>query len=373
MAHNSIEELCDLMPGLQLQSGRVAPIHTEPPPPPPRPTTLLSELQSNRAVPVHVEPPCPSPEDFFPFMKLPTEVRFMIYDIALQQIVDHAISPSFGTPRLMPTPVITKGSHPDIPVNLANAKCPPLLGALALLPTNRELRSESAKELVRLTLTQGRITKTRCEDFQYEARYLELPLFKSVEERHEDVFIELWQAVQDFEMVMKMYHFLCRVTYEGIEHKYDSFTTHNIFLIAVGLAPLERDPQENDDHNDKSHENDDDDSHEYEQDDSHEDKDNDAHGCSRELDSSFNAYGYHDDDSLEYEDNEAPESEGRPDDGRMHRVVTGCSRRAITDYGQFFSKPRSVLVAVERHDSDWSDGSKGVEDHFIWIKARVVS
>jgi hypothetical protein len=64
---------------------------------------------------------------------------------------------------------------------------------------------------------------------------------------------------------------------------------------------------------------------------------------------------------------------GRPDEGRMHRVAAGFSRRAITQPDQFFSRPKNRLVAVERHDSDWRDGLKSVEEHFLWIKARDVS
>jgi hypothetical protein len=64
---------------------------------------------------------------------------------------------------------------------------------------------------------------------------------------------------------------------------------------------------------------------------------------------------------------------GRPDEGRMHRVAVINSRRAINGYDQFFSKPKNRLAAVERHDSDWRDGLKPVEEHFLWIKARDVS
>ena len=57
----------------------------------------------------------------------------------------------------------------------------------------------------------------------------------------------------------------------------------------------------------------------------------------------------------------------------MHRVAVINSRRAINGYDQFFSKPKNRLAAVERHDSDWRDGLKPVEEHFLWIKARDVS
>jgi len=64
---------------------------------------------------------------------------------------------------------------------------------------------------------------------------------------------------------------------------------------------------------------------------------------------------------------------GRPNEGIMHRVAVGVSRKAISEYEKFFSKSKNRLVAVERHDSDWRDGLKVVEEHFLWIKARDVS
>jgi hypothetical protein len=63
----------------------------------------------------------------------------------------------------------------------------------------------------------------------------------------------------------------------------------------------------------------------------------------------------------------------RPDEGRMHRVAVSCARRAITHFDQFFSKPKNRLAAVERHDCDWRDGLKSLEERFLWIKARDVS
>lgn len=63
----------------------------------------------------------------------------------------------------------------------------------------------------------------------------------------------------------------------------------------------------------------------------------------------------------------------RPDEGRMHRVAVGSAHKAITEYTQFFSRPKNRLAAVERHDCDWRDGRKDIEERFLWIKARDVS
>lgn len=57
----------------------------------------------------------------------------------------------------------------------------------------------------------------------------------------------------------------------------------------------------------------------------------------------------------------------------MHHVAISVSRRAITDYDKFFSKSKSRLAAVERHNCDWRDGLVPVEARFLWIKARDVS
>jgi hypothetical protein len=193
MAHNpfeAIEELCDLMPGLELHPGTSAHISAEPPPG--RATAL------------------PSRQEFFPLMKLPIEVRFMIYEIALQQTLDHAISPPFGTPRLMPAPTCTpriclscRKIYHDFPE--VHKIILPMVGALALLHTNRELRSECAEEFMRLGPTHVKALKACKDDFfratpDDELRYSNsrvpgYPLFK----------IELWEAERDLAMFTMMF------------------------------------------------------------------------------------------------------------------------------------------------------------------------
>lgn len=64
---------------------------------------------------------------------------------------------------------------------------------------------------------------------------------------------------------------------------------------------------------------------------------------------------------------------GRPDEGRMHHVAAASSRKAITEHDRFFSKSKSSLAAIERHDCDWHDGRTPVQDRFLWIKAHNVS
>lgn len=123
------------------------------------------ELKSDTA-----EPPrrssLPSRQQFFPIMKLPTEVRFMIYAIALEQTIDHAISSPFGTPRLMSAPAFELYRLPNsnltsliFPATIVTS--PQVVGALAFLHTNRELRSESASEFMRLALTHVRVLGER--------------------------------------------------------------------------------------------------------------------------------------------------------------------------------------------------------------------
>jgi hypothetical protein len=333
MAHNSIEELCDLMPGLELQSDRVAPVHTEPPPPP-RPTTLLSELQSDRAAPVHAEPPrrttLPSRQQTFPFLKLPTEVRFMIYDIALQHIIDDAINPSFGAQRLM-------HMTPDFPLDLNSSgfeercKCPPVLGALALLHTNRELRSESADELVRLAFAQVQAITSRASllfgpkadrDQDRMSRESKQPLFKSQLERSVAVLNEQIETVQGVRVVERVYSLVCLVKHglysqDKSEREFDHtmWKIENLVLVAAGLRPQ------------------------------------------TDWDGGVTS---------------------RPSEDRMHSVALSSSR-AIRDRERLLFGPEDELkswkkiVAVERHDTDWSDCSKSVGEHFYWIVTRKVS
>lgn len=64
---------------------------------------------------------------------------------------------------------------------------------------------------------------------------------------------------------------------------------------------------------------------------------------------------------------------GRPDEGYMHRLAVGSAAKAVTELTRFCSKPKNKVVAIERHDCDWRDGRKAVEERFLWIKARDVS
>lgn len=88
-------------------------------------------------------------------MELPTEIRFTIYELALQQTIDNIVCPPFGTARLMPAPPC-KRVRPAGSSNVnylfketeEYVRCPPIVGALALLHTNREIRSESADDFM---------------------------------------------------------------------------------------------------------------------------------------------------------------------------------------------------------------------------------
>jgi hypothetical protein len=224
MAHNPIEELCDLMPGLEFQSDRAAHIPAEPP----RPTNV------------------PSRQQFFPLMKLPTEIRFMIYAIALQQTIDHAISPPFGTPRLLPAPACEQKwsrnpkriSHtfPRLKVT-----CPPLVGALGLLHTSRALRSESANEFNRLGFSHITALGAREHDLHNDhadlksgtaqlsmARFSRIPPFKSVRERWVHLATELMEAHLDVRMARKMFWFICLMCHLKLGVQMPGPSTHEL-------------------------------------------------------------------------------------------------------------------------------------------------
>ena len=291
MAHNPIEELCDLMSRLELHAAAPALITSVEPPG--SATTFFSRQQ------------------FFPIMKLPTEVRCMIYEISLQQTIDDIISPPFGIPRLMPAPVCLEVAPTYYVFERVEAKFPPSVGALALLHTSREVRSESTGELIRLLAAHVKAltkhaTSFRDDDYNLkEPRFAKLPLFKSHEERRVEAAAEYWEALQDQRVALKMYAYVC----------------------IVKLGHLRK-------------------------------------------------MGVEDNHIIESEGDEAPEASsaiGRPDENHMHHVVVSSSDRAIAEYEEFLSKPKNVLVAVERHDSDWCDGSKGVKDHFLWIQFPDVS
>jgi hypothetical protein len=324
MARNPIEELCDLMPGLELQSDRAAPFHTEPP----RPTTLSSRQQ------------------VFPLMKLPTEVRFMIYAYALQQTIDRAIFPPFGTPKLMPPPVprhVTPldSREPPLGFDKEHIRCPPIVGALALLHTNRELRSESADELMQLALGHVQLLKIRAaiifEDVPgvieiVEARFQKMLFFKSGLERAIEACAEYWELFRDLKVGAKMYCLVSNVRHgttgmdkSGSEYEEAMVKTGNLLRAAVGLTLRKLDwdfdtfgyddhePRENEDDDPSDHEHngtlgyENDDSSEYEGDDEYED-DNDGDDDTLENggdDGSESEF----DDAPEYEDGNTLENE----------------------------------------------------------------
>lgn len=238
----------------------------------------------------------------------------MIYEIALQQTIDHMISPPFSTPRLMPAPICLEVTPTCCSFELVEAKFPPPVGALALLHTSRKVRSESTDEFMRLLATHVEALTKRTnsligDDHRLKnPRFERLPLFKDVEERKVESAAEHWEAVQDQRVALKMYAYVC--------------------IVKLGH---------------------------------------------------LRTTGVEENNTSESEGDEAPENEGdeaavsRPDEGHMHRMVVSFSSKAITEYEQFFSQPKNMLVAVERHDSDWCDGSKSSEEHFLWIKARDAS
>ena len=192
------------------------------------------EMQSDRSAPTSTDPATlPSSQHTCPLMKLPTEVRFMIYAIALQQTIDHAISPPFGTPRLMPAPACKQKWSRD-PTRIrhtfprSTVKYPPLVGALALLHTSRQLRSESAQEFNRLGHAHTKALGARDRDLHNDLldlksgkaqlsmpRFSRLPLFKGVRERWVHLAIEHREAHLDVRMARQMFWFIrliCHIT-----------------------------------------------------------------------------------------------------------------------------------------------------------------
>jgi hypothetical protein len=257
----------------------------------------------------------------------------MIYDITLQQIIDQAISPAFGTPRLMPNPAST----PDLPISLDDrrleerCKCPPVLGALALLHTNRELRSESADELVRLAFAHVQSTRTHAAplfgqkadlDQDRNSRMLKTSLFKSRHEQTLDVLYGQIETYQDVKVAERVYSLACLVKHglysqdlseRGFDHT--MWKIENLLRVAASLPPQ------------------------------------------TDWDGGVTT---------------------RPSEDRMHCVALSSSR-AITECERLLFRPDKKLepgekmVAVEWHDTDWGDCSKSVGEHFLWLELRDVS
>jgi hypothetical protein len=63
----------------------------------------------------------------------------------------------------------------------------------------------------------------------------------------------------------------------------------------------------------------------------------------------------------------------RPEEGRMHLLAVRAAPDIVVGLTEHLAKPKARMVAVERHNCDWREGSKRIEERFLWIKARDVS
>lgn len=63
----------------------------------------------------------------------------------------------------------------------------------------------------------------------------------------------------------------------------------------------------------------------------------------------------------------------RPEEVRIHGLAVRAAPDAIKDLNEHLAKPQNVVVAIERHNSDWRDGRKQDREHFLWVKAKNVS
>ena len=57
----------------------------------------------------------------------------------------------------------------------------------------------------------------------------------------------------------------------------------------------------------------------------------------------------------------------------MHHAALRTAPQALPDLEKHMSKNGRKVVAVEKHNVDWSDASIEINEQFLWIKARDVS
>lgn len=57
----------------------------------------------------------------------------------------------------------------------------------------------------------------------------------------------------------------------------------------------------------------------------------------------------------------------------MHGLAKRSAPQAFDDYDDLMLKPKLVVIAVEKHNVDWKDGSILAHERFLWIKGRAVS
>lgn len=150
-------------------------------------------------------------QPYFPIMKLPVELRLKIYDFALQDTVDSVVSPPFNTLKKAgrslrpPLEDLYLGTR-----TLGYAKCPPIVGALALLHTNRAIRSETADTMNWLGVAHFRALEARRNKHNClsdEFRLTRIPKFLTFKESIEREFLIQLEMAEDQEVVRE----ICRV------------------------------------------------------------------------------------------------------------------------------------------------------------------
>jgi len=122
------------------------------------------------------EPALAQPSDRCPLMELPTELRTIIYGLALQHIIDAIYDEAPAYTQLW-RPVKRFRSDPD--------RVPFYTGALALTHTNRAIRAESLDTLAARMLAYVDRSQDEVEDFACNA------VLRLTGETHDDPDVEV--------------------------------------------------------------------------------------------------------------------------------------------------------------------------------------
>lgn len=137
----------------------------------------------------------------FPLMDLPTELRLYVYEFALQDTLNSIVAPPFGKPKpgRSKRPLSAGPGSSFVSPN-EYVRCFPLVGALALLHTSREVRAETTDAFERWASAHRDMLEVR-EDCILKGclqeRMARVPPFKSFLERLHEASFEWREALED--------------------------------------------------------------------------------------------------------------------------------------------------------------------------------
>lgn len=147
-------------------------------------------------------------QTFFPLMRLPVELRLKIYDFAYQDTINSIVAPPFGTSKAAGRPLrppLEDFKQQRLAIDYV--KCPPIVGALALLDTGRSNRLETTDAFKWLSVAHVKALEARHRRYHSLApheRLAQTPLFMSRRQKREMEFLVHLEMIEDRQVAKEM-------------------------------------------------------------------------------------------------------------------------------------------------------------------------